>query len=142
MSSRTENFVVDRSYPNSRLDFCPPPAEDSTGPSHLIANGPCGFEHRGAASCESLPDDFIVALTRKALHGSTLVIFLNVERYHGPGAYDGAQMFETVQSGTGIHRWSSDSVHATVGPGEAFVTFPETRLEEEPMLMGCTALIG
>ena len=87
-------------------------------------------------------DDFYAALTRKAKDGATLVIYLNVENYHGPGSYDGGQLFLAVQKGTVIHRWSSDTVRATVGPGQAFVTLPATRLELEPTLTDCSILIG
>jgi hypothetical protein len=122
--------------------FCPPPANDSQGPSSFEATGPCGFRHPEAVKCESLGDDFITAFTLKARNGAALVAYLNVEAYHGPGTYDGAQLFVAVQSATTIDRWSSESVHAVVGPGEAFVTLPETRLDEEPMLVDCTRLIG
>lgn len=123
-------------------EFCPPPAEDSSGPSSFVAEGPCEFLHRAPVACESLQDDFIVGVTRKAKNGSSLVIYINVEKYHGPGAYDGAQLFVAVQSGTAIHRWSSDNVNATVGPGEAFVSFRRTELEREPLLIECSRLIG
>jgi hypothetical protein len=124
------------------VELCPPPDEDSPGPSNFIANGPCGFQQRGAVGCEAAPDDFYVALTRKAKQGATLVVYLNVENYRGPGSYGGAQMFVTVQGGTAIHRWSSDVVHATVAPGGAFVTIPPKRLEGEPALYECTQLLG
>lgn len=123
-------------------EFCPPPAEDSPGPGNLIVNGPCGFEHRGAVICEASRDDFTVAFTRKAKGGAALVTFLNVEHYHGPGNYDGAQMFVAVQSDATIYRWSSDNVNATVAPGEGFVTLPVTQLDGEPVLVECSRLIG
>ena len=128
--------------PGWHPDFCPPPAEGSEGPSTFSVSGPCEFEHHGAVSCESVGDDFIVALTRKARNGATLVVYLNVEQYHGPGTYDGGQMFVAVEGGSTIYRWSSDAVKTTVGPGEAFAELHETRLEGEAMLLGCTSLIG
>lgn len=128
--------------PGWHPDFCPPPAEGSEGPSTLSASGPCEFEHRSAVSCESIGDDFIVALTRKARNGATLVVYLNVEQYHGPGTYDGGQMFIAVEGGSTIYRWSSDAVKTTVGAGEAFAELPSTRLEGEAMLLGCTSMIG
>ncbi len=51
-------------------------------------------------------------------------------------------MFVAVQYRTSIYRWSSETVHATIGPNEAFVAIPTTRLEGEPMLAECTRLIG
>jgi hypothetical protein len=122
-------------------EFCPPPG-DSAGPSSLVATGPCEFQHRAPASCESSPDDFIVAIPRKAKNGATLVIYLNVEKYRGPGVYDGAQLFLAVQSGSIIYRWSNDQVRATVGPDEAFVTLPRTQLDPEPVRVECSRLIG
>jgi hypothetical protein len=127
--------------PNWIGEFCPLPADDSEGPSSFAATGPCGFRHPETVKCESLGDDFITAFTLKARNGAALVAYLNVESYHGPGTYDGAQLFVAVQSATTIDRWSNENVHAVVGPREAFVTLPETRLDEEPMLVDCTRLI-
>lgn len=127
---------------NWQAEFCPPPAETAGGPSDLTVSGPCQYKQKAQASCEGSKDDFYVAFTRQAKHGATLVTYLNVEAYHGPGTYEQAQMFIAVQSGTKILRWSSDNVNATVGPGEAFVTIPGTQLEAEPMLVDCTRLIG
>ena len=123
-------------------EACPPPAETSSGPGSLSVTGPCAFEHRAPVSCESTPDDFIVAMTRKAARDATLVVYLNVEKYHGPGKYDGAQMFVAVQDGTSLYRWSSDTLDATVGPGEAFVSLSRARLEAEPLLVDCSRTIG
>jgi hypothetical protein len=82
-----------------------------------------------------------VAVTRKAKQG-TLVTFINVENYHGPGNYGGSQIFVAMQNGTTIHRWSSDTMATTVGPGEAFLNMPTTRLALEPTLKDCSSLIG
>lgn len=122
--------------------FCPPPEETSGGPSHFQATGPCGFQHRSAVTCEASPDDFIIGFVRKALNGATLAAYLNVENYHGPGSYEGTQIFLAVQSGQAIYRWSSDNAHAIVGPGEAYLTLGQTSLEAEPMLLACSELIG
>jgi len=130
-----------------RLEACPPPPEDLPGPSAarapLAVTGPCAFEHRGAVSCESTGDDFIIAFTRKAGRGATLVIYLNVETYHGPGSYDGAQMFVEVEDGTSIYRWSNDNFPITVGPGEKFAVLATTaRLDAEPLLVNCAGRVG
>jgi hypothetical protein len=108
----------------------------------FIANGPCRFEQTGLVNCEGSPDDYYAAFTRQAKGGATMVTYINVEQYHGPGTYDGAQMFVTVQSGTTILRWSSDNVHATVGPGEAFVDVPMTQLDAEPTLLDCSVVLS
>jgi hypothetical protein len=123
-------------------EFCPPPADESPGPGDLIVSGPCGLRHRAAVHCESSRDDFITAFTQNARNGATIVTYVNVEFYHGPGSYDGAQVFVAVQSATSIYRWSNDNAHAVVGPDEAFVLLPETRLMAEPMLVDCSRLIG
>lgn len=117
---------------------CPPPPEDSDGPSSLAVTGPCTFQHRGSVDCESTADDFIVTMSRKAARGATLMVYINVEKYHGPGSYDGAQMFVGVQDKTAIYRWSSDEVAITVGPDEAFATLPTTKIDAEAQLTGCT----
>lgn len=114
--------------PNGLMEFCPPPPEDSPGPSTVIVQGPCPFQQQGTFSCRDLVDDFYTALTRKAKNGATLVLYLNVENYHGHGGtYEGGQLFVAVQKGTVIHRWSSDTVRATVSPNESSVTLPTTR---------------
>ncbi len=125
-----------------QIEFCPPAAEDSTGPGTFIATGPCRFEQKTLVSCEGSPDDYYAAVTRQAKQGATLVTYVNVENYKGPGTYDGTQMFVTVQSGSTILRWSSDNVHATVSLGETYVDIPMTRLDAEPTLLDCTILLG
>ena len=67
-----------------------------------------------------------------------LMIYINVENYHGPDTYKRAQMFLGLQDKTSIYRWSSDIVAITVGAGEEFVTLPATRLDAEPILVDCT----
>src|SRR5262249_54565932 len=121
-----------------RPEACPPPPEESSGPSSLVATGPCTFRHKGAASCESLGDDFYISFSRKALGAATLMVYINVEQYKGPGSYTRAEMFVGVQDKTSIYRWSSDTVNITVGPNEEFATLPTTRLEAEPVLVECT----
>ena len=88
--------------------------------------GPCAFQHQGKFVCEPLADDFYISMTRKAAQGSTLMLYINVERYHGAGEYKGAQMWIAVQ------------VSLTIGPDQAFVVLPTTRLEAEPLLVDCT----
>ena len=121
-----------------RPNGCPPPPGSSAGPSSLAVAGPCAFEHRDTASCESLFDDFLVTMTRKGAQGATLMVFINVEGYHGPDSYTAAQMFVGLQDKTSIYRWSSEDVNITVGEGEKFTLLPPTRLAAEPVLVNCT----
>ena len=121
-----------------RTEACPPPPEAAPGPSSLIVTGPCAFQHRGAFTCESLADDFYISMSRKALRGATLMVYINVENYKGPGNYDGAQIFVGVQDKTFIYRWSSDTLAITVGPDEEFAVLPTARLDAEPVLIDCT----
>jgi len=124
--------------PAFRLGACPPLPEDDAGPSTMALDGPCTFRHRAAASCESLGDDFIMVATRPAQDGATAMIYVNVEKYTGPGKYTDAQMFVGVQDKVNIWRWSSDNVNITVGKDEAFAEMPRTRLLAEPVLVNCT----
>ena len=117
---------------------CPPPAEASAGPSDFTAAGPCTFKHRGAVACEALDDDFLVTLSRKAAGGATLMVYINVEQYHGPGDYRDAQIFLGLQDRFNIYRWSSDKLNITVGSGQQSVTLPATSLEAEPLFTNCT----
>ena len=81
-------------------------------------------------------------ISRQAKNGATLVIYLNVEHYHGPSVYEDVQLFIAVESGTIIYRWSNDPVHAVVGPDETFGVLAKTRLDPEPMRLECSRLIG
>jgi hypothetical protein len=117
---------------------CPPPSEDSPGPSTLKVTGPCAFEHRGTFSCEALHDDFYISASRKATGRASLMVYINVERYKGPGTYQGAEMFIGLQDATSINRWSSDQVSITIGPEEAYAVLPTTNLEAEPLLVDCS----
>jgi hypothetical protein len=123
------------------LQACPPPPEDSPGPSSLAVSGPCAFSHVGAVSCASTGDDFIVAASRKAAGGATLVLYINVEKYRGPGTYVGTQMFVAVQDGKSIYRWSNDNGRVTVGADEKFVAMPTIRLAGEPLHIDCSRQI-
>ncbi len=121
-----------------RIEGCPPPPEDGPGPSTLSVTGPCAFQHQGTFACEASADDFYVSASRKAARGATLLVYINVERYKGPGTYKDAQMYIGVQDKTSIQRWSSDKVDITIGPGEEFAVLPSTRLDAEPVLVGCS----
>ena len=117
---------------------CPIPREGGTGPSRLTVTGPCAFEHREKFTCEALADDFYISMTRKAAQGATLMLYINVEGYHGAGEYKDAQTWAGVQGKKDIYRWSSDAVTITLGPDQAFAVLPTTRLDAEPVLVDCT----
>ena len=117
---------------------CPPPPETSPGPGTFTATGPCAFQHHAIVTCEAAIDDFILTMARPAANGALLMVYINVEKYTGPGTYDQAQMFVGVQDKTSIYRWSSDEVSITVGADQKFAQLPPTKLESEPMLVDCT----
>jgi hypothetical protein len=121
-----------------RPDACPPPPEDAPGPSMLTVSGPCAFEHHGAAACEGVGDDLLVTVVRPAARGAQVMMYINVERYHGPDHYTDAQMWLGVQDKAFIYRWSSDTVSITVASDEAYVVLPVTRLDAEPLLIECS----
>ena len=115
-----------------RPELCPPPAEPPGGRSTLVATGACPFRQEGAMECTSTTDDFILQMTRPAAGEATLLIYVNVEKYHGPDTYDGAEMLVGVQQGEQNFRWFSDALHVTVGPGEKFVELAPARLQAMP----------
>jgi hypothetical protein len=115
-----------------RPELCPPPPEPSRGPSTLVATGACAFRQRGAMQCSSSQDDFYLEMKRPAAREATLLIYVNVERYKGPGAYDKAEMLVGVQDPAYNFRWFSDTVRITVAEDEKFVDIEPVRLEPLP----------
>jgi hypothetical protein len=140
-ASSSSAGVEPAAAPNWRQPGCPPPPEASSGPSTFTAAGPCAFQHRAAVACEALDDDFLVTLSRRAAGGVTLMVYINVEKYHGPGDYRDAQIYLGLQDKFNIYRWSSDTLNITVGSGEQSVTLPGTSLEAEPVFTNCTGRI-
>ena len=115
-----------------RPELCPPPPEPPGGRSTLVATGACAFRQEGAMECTSTTDDFIVQTTRPAPGGAKLLIYVNVEKYHGPDSYEGAEMLVGVQDGEDSFRWFSDALHVTVGPDEKFAELASARLQALP----------
>lgn len=115
--------------PQWRPNLCPPPPEPKRGAGTFVAKGACNFEHHGTVDCTALGDDFIFSTSRPARQGATLIIYVNVEGYHGPNNYDYAQMLVTVQDFKGWYRWRSFTLSVTVGEGEKFVNLQPTRLD-------------
>jgi hypothetical protein len=103
-----------------------------------VATGPCAFEHHGTFTCEPLGDDLYVAMSRKSANGGTLMAYINVEAYKGPGEYKQGQMFVSVQDKSSIYRWSSDDIAITIGPDVKYALLASTKLQAEPVLVGCT----
>jgi len=128
--------------PKKLLEFCPSSDARVLDPDVFTATGPCGRQQREPVLCNSLQDDFMVAFTRKMEHDANLVVYMNVEFYHGPGSYNHVEMFETLQTGSNMYRWSNDAGQATVGPDEAYIAFPKVELEAEPMLFNCENKLG
>jgi hypothetical protein len=118
-----------------RPELCPPPPEPAGGRGTLIGKGTCNFEQHGDGDCESLDDDFILQTSRPSANGAKFSIYLNVEKYRGPGNYDEAQMLVSVQDAKGLFRWRSDAVVATVSKGETFVKLEPVRLESLPPML-------
>ena len=116
-----------------RPALCPPsPEPPSPAMSHLFFGGACAFEHNGPAHCEVLQDDLYVTLSRAANEGAVVTLYVNVERYQGPGPYEAAEVQLTVQDRGSLFRWSSAGARVTVEPGEASVSFDRLPLSPEP----------
>ena len=118
---------------------CPPLAERGSGPSNLKVKGPCGFEFRGLATCEKEGDDLLVSVVRDAKNAAEVMLYINVERYVGPGTYKPPNdIWVSLKDGPTIYRWLNNSFEVTVGPGSKYVTLREVRLDPELVLVGCT----
>jgi hypothetical protein len=118
---------------------CPPPAVLGKGPSSVKVTGPCAFEHKGEAECEALGDDLMVIVERKAKKSAELILYVNVERYVGPGKYKAPNdIYVSLKDGPKIYRWWSNRFEVTVGPESKYVTLAEVHLEPEMVLVGCT----
>jgi len=114
-----------------RPEFCVPIDEAPGGKSTLVATGPCPFQHHGDVSCHANTDDFYLVGSRKTKLGATLMIYINIEHYSGPGSYDGAQMYVAIQGEQAVYRWANDSIRISVSKGEADATMPVARLGAE-----------
>jgi hypothetical protein len=118
---------------------CPPPPDNESGRSSIKVTGPCGFESKAEAECEVLADDMQIILTRKAKNNAELMLYVNVERYVGPGTYKAPNdIFVSVLDGTKIYRWWSNQFVATVNAESKSVTLKDVKLEPELLLVGCT----
>jgi hypothetical protein len=105
-----------------RPEVCPPPPESSKGQGTFVATGACAFEQTGQVNCIALGDDFFIDLSRPAAMGATLRMWVNVERYKGPGKYHGNGMLVSVRTTDEVFPWNGGELTMTVGDGERFVT--------------------
>lgn len=101
-------------------EACPPP-ESSQGEGTFVATGACAFAQTGPVSCIARGDDFFIDLTRPAGHGASLRMFGNVERYKGPGTYQGNSLLVSVRTADAVFPWNGGELKMTVGEGERFV---------------------
>jgi hypothetical protein len=105
-----------------RPELCPPPPEASQGRGAFVATGACAFEQTGQVNCIALGDDFFVDLSRPSAMGATLRMFINVERYKGPGRYEGSQMLVSVRTDDEVFPWNGGELTMTVSEGEQLVS--------------------
>ena len=121
-------------------EFCTLPSQE--GSSDLTVTGPCSYHQVGNVRCTADQDDFLVMVKREAPRQATLTLFINVEKYTGPGDYKENQMFIALNNGKTGYRWSSDNVTVTVGPGAKYVEFPKNFLPGEPPTPGVETISG
>ena len=78
-------------------------------------------------------------MVRKAKNAAEVMLYVNVERYVGPGHYKAPNdIFVSVKDGSTIYKWLSNTIQVTVGPGSKYVTLRDVRLDPELVLIGCT----
>lgn len=121
---------------------CPPAKEEHTGPGTFKASGPCTFDQTNNVKCIDKLDDFFVMANRVGPNGEKISIYINVEKYHGPGDYLLAQAHINLESGGLLYRWTSDDVSIKVGEDLAFVELPKTLLDAEPVMNICPPRIN
>ena len=116
-----------------RPALCPPlPEPPGPAPHRLVLGGACAFEHASPVRCEVLQDDMYVTLSRPANDGAVVTLYVNVERYQGPGSYEAAQVQLSVQDRGALFRWGSSGARVTVESGETVVRFDRVALSPEP----------
>ena len=118
---------------------CPPAPAPGRGRSTIKVTGPCGFQYKGEAECNTELDDMQMMVKRPAKNGGELLLYVNIERYVGAGRYKPPNdLYVSLMSGRKIYRWSSNDYSVVVAPGSAYVVFDNVVLEPELPLEGCT----
>ncbi len=116
-----------------RPGLCPPEPESAPLYSDLTFSGICAFHQIGPLTCHASQDDFYLTAQRTLPGGLPLTLFINVERYQGPGTYRNvAQVHMIIQDGQGLFRWSNFNGTITVAPGETSATLALVELTAEP----------
>jgi hypothetical protein len=93
-------------------------ATDTARPGSVLRfAGACGLALSGPAVCQPASDDFYLLLRRPLAGGQSFTFYVNVERYQGPGAYEGlAQIQLAVREGRDLYRWSNFQGTLSVAP--------------------------
>jgi hypothetical protein len=124
---------AERTRRSWRPSLCPPPTEPpAPAASHLVLGGACAFEHGGPVHCDVRQDDLYVTLARPANEGAVVTLYVNVERYQGPGPYEAAEVQLTVRDRGALFRWASNGARVNVESGETGVRFDRVVLSPEP----------
>lgn len=118
---------------------CPPASAAGSGRSTIKVSGPCGFEYKGEAECNTELDDMQMMVKRPAKKGGELLLYVNIERYVGAGRYKPPNdLYVSLKRGNRIWRWSTNDYSVVVGPGSSYVVLDNVLLEPELLLEGCT----
>ena len=111
--------------PPWRSELCRPRGDASAG--SLRFNGECTFAVPEPALCRPDEDDFYILVKRTLAGGQSFNFYVNVERHHGAGEYDGnAQIHITVRDGAALYRWSNFTGTITLA-GDTLKAGPDAR---------------
>lgn len=119
-AAEARKLATSARVPAWRPALCPQ-AEASQGQGSLSVTGACTFQQTTQVNCVALGDDFFIELARPASAGATLRMFGNVERYTGPGSYEGSSLLISLRTDTEVFPWNAADLRMTVEAGEQFV---------------------
>src|SRR5262249_46236630 len=84
--------------------------------SDLAFSGECAFHQTGPAQCHGREDDFYLVAHRDLEGARQLTLYVNVERYSGPGVYENdAQVHVMIKDGESLYRWSAFRTSVSLG---------------------------